>query len=190
MVSTGGTWWILEAKHVPYEFMTLVSIFCGWGSILVLLALVPLLNLVMGVRKPPEEPAPVRRTTRPYRRPSRPRSQHHRRAEKTGRGTGQKSGQQNSPKPRTDGNPQYRVSQPDTAKDGKTTQRLPSDGEPRYRTSKRAGDGTPRYRDDTPAASTRGSRGKQGDGEPKYRDKPASEHRPRGDSDPVYRSDG
>ncbi|WP_317793142.1 hypothetical protein [Actinoplanes sichuanensis] len=200
------TTWTLEHYVVPVELLSFVPILTGWGAILVLLMLIPLLNRAF--------PAPLRERPAPTTRPaSRSRSstgdQRHR--------SRRTDSPRRSPSPRRstsagrrdgragyrsrDGRPEYRSRDARTenrSRDGRAQNRSRDgqpeyrsrDGQPEYRKERpepRPGDGAPRYRNESVGRPPQQPR--QGDGKPRYRAEPPPPRRPSGDGKPVYRDD-
>jgi hypothetical protein len=178
LVSFCGTLWIFEHYNVPFAAVLLFSIFTGWGSIAVLLALIPLLNRVtpgQPVAAAPAPPAPQRPQYR-----SRPR-----------RSGGNQRPQQQRTRPKQN---QSRAHQTDKARDQPV-----SDGKPQYRTRqggdhKAPGrhrpttDGAPQYRRPAEPHAPRNRKPARGDGEPRYRQDSARQPpRPHADGKPKYR---
>jgi hypothetical protein len=181
LVSFCGPLLILDRYKVPFSAVTLLGIFTGWGSIAVLLALIPLLNRMTGAATPAPPPAPAPAVPQRPRYQSKPRppggsqrSQQQRGRPKQGPSHAHQSGQARD-QPAADGKPQYRSKQWDDHK-APGRHRPAAEGAPRTQRSAESraprsgepaqGDGQPRYRQGSAPRPAR----THADGKPKYRD--------------------
>jgi hypothetical protein len=185
LVSFCGTLWVLEKYKVPFGAVMLLSIFTGWGSIAVLLVLIPLLNRATGAQSAaiaPAPPAPQRpqHWSRPGSsgRNHRPRQQRTRPKQGQNRARHADQARSQDParsQPASDGKPQYRAKQQDehkapgrhrSAAEGAPRTRRPAEPHAPRSRKPAQGDGEPRYRQDSARQSPR----PDADGKPKYRD--------------------